>query len=573
MGIFGTSKLKLFAGDKKVKKAYLGTEKIYSAGNIVVTYHVDSGVTYQEEVDSDTNCLKPTTFTPTKSGYTFVGWREDIIPNPYILPSKVLGKEPIVLYAVFTKEVTVYTYDEQERTQNGNVYYNNGNVSPAEIITYECDGTYSNFRGYKQFNTLSDIEDYLYPSDEPDIYGPDYLSIQEDTYLVALYSHTVTLSYYNNSTTKQTKTGTRYIECYNHAAVNPTFTLSQASKSGWTARGWATGTAGNASVAYSSISGTEFYEDTTVYGLYYKTCTLTCKSYNKSEDKTGTAYYNSAGNTVGANVTAPTGASYSGWTWRGWSSGGVTLAGGDVAFANGDTVGLGTDNHTIYGLYYQTIYLYYNGNGSTGGSVSTQDGTAYYNAYGNTLGHLFTLASNGYSRKGYTFNGWDLGAVGATVRLSTSTTAYAQWADNAWTWVNNYVGSGDTLTIDGGNLDFNRYGRNTFQVYSNDVDDDAYGSSHYYTNTVSTRGCKYVTVTMTGFGNIASYLDCDMMYLADANGNKIASFGFSESQGWDQTVTKTLDCSAYSSIQLRGYFNDYQHYGSAIYISTVRFHN
>ena len=46
----GNQKLKkLYIGNQAVRKAYLGNQLVYSAGNIV-TYHVDAGVRYQEEV-------------------------------------------------------------------------------------------------------------------------------------------------------------------------------------------------------------------------------------------------------------------------------------------------------------------------------------------------------------------------------------------------------------------------------------------------------------------------------------------------------------------------------------------
>lgn len=355
MGVFGRgSKLKMFRGGTKIKKAYLGKEKIYSSGNIV-TYVVDSGVTYLEEVDEGANVLAPKSFVPKKSGWDFVGWRLDTAANGDVLNSKVMGDEPIKLYAVFKQ--------------------------------------------------------------------------------------TVTLTYYNNSTSKLTSNGTKY---YNNGNMrNPTFTLSQASKSGWTARGWATSTAGNASVAYSSISDTAFSTNTTLYGLYYKVCTLTAKSYNSTQTAQGTAYYNSAGNTTNATCTVPTGATYSGWSWRGWSAASTTGASASVSYGNGATYTLGTSDATIYGLYYQTIYLYYNGNGSTSGSVNTQSGTRYYNAYGNTSNPSFTLASNGYSRNDYTFTGWNLGAVGATVTLASNTTAYAQWVQT----VINYVYTGSVQTF------------------------------------------------------------------------------------------------------------------------------
>ena len=337
MGAFkGNNKLKIFGGSTKVKKAYLGDTKIYSSGNIV-TYVVDSGMTYLEEVDEGASILAPATFVPAKSGWTFLGWRKDTTALSSVLSSEVMGDEPVTLYAVFAQSVA--------------------------------------------------------------------------------------LTYYDGSTTAKSKSGTRY---YNNGNIsNPGFTMSQATKSGWIARGWAAGTAGNASVAYSNGAVITISANTTIYGLYYKTCTLTAKSYNSTQTATGTAYYNSAGNTSNATCTVPSGASYSGWSWRGWGT--STGATASVSYANGATYTLGTGDATIYGLYSQTIYLYYNGNSATSGAVSTQSGTRYYNAYGNYSNPTFTLASNGYSRTNYRFTGWNLGAVGATVTLSVSTTAYAQW--------------------------------------------------------------------------------------------------------------------------------------------------
>ena len=70
----GSQKPKFYLGDQKVKAIWLGGVKVYSAGNIV-TYHVDTGITYQEEVDEGASVLSPTSFTPTKQGWTFIGWR------------------------------------------------------------------------------------------------------------------------------------------------------------------------------------------------------------------------------------------------------------------------------------------------------------------------------------------------------------------------------------------------------------------------------------------------------------------------------------------------------------------
>lgn len=129
----GTKKSKLFLGNKKIKKIYAGTEKVYSSGSIVI-YCVDTNIAYQEEVDSEATCLSPKTFTPTKSGYTFVGWREDTTASSSVLTSKVMEDSPITLYAVFKQTITL-SYNGNSSTsgsvsaQSGYKYYNNGNIT------------------------------------------------------------------------------------------------------------------------------------------------------------------------------------------------------------------------------------------------------------------------------------------------------------------------------------------------------------------------------------------------------------------------------------------------------------
>ncbi|MDR2044918.1 MAG: InlB B-repeat-containing protein, partial [Clostridium sp.] len=102
----GTKVKKIYIGGTKVKKAYAGAAKVYSSGN-VVTYRVDSGVTYTEEADEGASCLSPATFTPTKSGWTFLGWREDGTASSSVLSSKTMGEAAVTLYAVFRAAVTL----------------------------------------------------------------------------------------------------------------------------------------------------------------------------------------------------------------------------------------------------------------------------------------------------------------------------------------------------------------------------------------------------------------------------------------------------------------------------------
>lgn len=105
---------------------------VWSAAK-TVTYYVDSGTVYQEDINYGASVLSPITFTPSKSGYTFVGWREDTAANSSVLSSKTMGTDPISLYAVFKKTITL-TYNGNSgsgsvSTQSGVRYYNNGNAS------------------------------------------------------------------------------------------------------------------------------------------------------------------------------------------------------------------------------------------------------------------------------------------------------------------------------------------------------------------------------------------------------------------------------------------------------------
>lgn len=247
---------------QKVKKWNHNGVKVYSAGNIV-TYRVDTNVVYTEEVDEGASCLSPKTFTPVKSGWTFLGWRIDATASATVLTSKVMGDTPITLYAVFTTEVTVGYYNGTPpiKTQTKMRYYNNGNVA------------------------------------------------------------------------------------------NPSFTLAQAALSGWTARGWSTGTSADASITYGN--GVTFSRDS---------------------------------------------------------------------------------NITLYGMYYKTVTVSYNGNGNTSGSTAAQTGTRYYNSNGRNLNPTFTLNANGFARTNSTWLAWAIGSTsgtqyvaGAIVTLSESTIFYAKW--------------------------------------------------------------------------------------------------------------------------------------------------
>ena len=257
----GNQKLKkLYIGNQAVRKAYLGNQLVYSAGNIV-TYHVDAGVRYQEEVGEGQSCLSPKTFTPQKAGWAFVGWRTDATASGDVLAGKVMGDNPVTLYAVFTHPVTVTYYNgsASASAQMKNRYWNNGNDTP------------------------------------------------------------------------------------------PSFTLTQAALSGWSARGWSASTAGNGGITYANGAAFTRNSDVTLYGMYQQAVTL---SYNgngatggSTAAQTGYRYYNSNGQTLNASFSLrANGFTRTSYTFSKWALGsaggtqyaagaGVTLAASTIFYA------------------------------------------------------------------------------------------------------------------------------------------------------------------------------------------------------------------------------------------------
>lgn len=139
MGLnIGAVKAKLRLGDEKVQRSYLGDVLVYSTGN-TVTYHVDTGATYQEEREEGESCLSPKTFTPAKAGWTFAGWRQDTAASGSVLSSLAMGNTPITLYAVFYQIITL-SYDGNGASggstaaQSSTRYWNSGNVANPTFI-------------------------------------------------------------------------------------------------------------------------------------------------------------------------------------------------------------------------------------------------------------------------------------------------------------------------------------------------------------------------------------------------------------------------------------------------------
>lgn len=153
----GTRIKQIYLGED-IKRGYIGSKLFFSSSQ-KVTYYVDKNKIYEDEINYGEPCFasasqnfKPNKFTPTKEGYTFIGWVENIddvpnadnvnieyVKNNYVLQEKRMSTEPIKLYALFTKQITATfkRYYNTKKTKEivKNLYYNNNNVSAPSFKT------------------------------------------------------------------------------------------------------------------------------------------------------------------------------------------------------------------------------------------------------------------------------------------------------------------------------------------------------------------------------------------------------------------------------------------------------
>ena len=276
---------------QKVKKWNHNGVRIYNAGS-TVTYYVDTDTVYTEDVDSEASCLSPKTFTPTKSDWEFVGWRENNTASSEILTDKIMGDSPIALYAVFKQDITCTFISNGTQTVKGTKYYNNNNVADASITAPEGQ-VYSGWtwRGWAGAGvTDADAAVEYANGDTITISGTG------DFTFYSLHYRTLTLTYYNGSATASSTTGNQYHNA-SGTTKEPSFTMTQTGISGWTARGWSTSSAAKADIMHKNGDTITLYDNLTIYGCYQRTLTLSYAGNGATSGSTaaqnGTQYFNS----------------------------------------------------------------------------------------------------------------------------------------------------------------------------------------------------------------------------------------------------------------------------------------
>ena len=208
-----------------------------------VTYVVDEGVSYQEDVAAGVSCLNPTSFTPSKEGLEFIGWKDTTNADGNVLSSKTMGNEAVTLYAVYKQTITE-TFVDYDGAKNNTYpvsstsYYNaGGNAVYGTITAPEA--------AYWQWMTF---EGWAAPNDRTitvDAKAGDIWKATTSCERFAIYSTPVTVAYNGNGATSgsvASQSGTQYCNVAGGWSY-PSIMIAKNgfAKTGYSFKGWTDG--------------------------------------------------------------------------------------------------------------------------------------------------------------------------------------------------------------------------------------------------------------------------------------------------------------------------------------------
>jgi len=132
---------------QQITRIYMGENKVYSTG-VTVTYQIDTDYVLKQVVQDGADAVLEAP-TAVKSGYEFVGWRQDSSADSKILDNMVIAcEEGFSLYAVFKKSVEVSFFasggtGEMEGVEAVSLYNNgveSGEATDIPWCVYEKEG-------------------------------------------------------------------------------------------------------------------------------------------------------------------------------------------------------------------------------------------------------------------------------------------------------------------------------------------------------------------------------------------------------------------------------------------------
>jgi len=322
----------------------------------------------------------PAITLPTRLGYSFAGYHDATVGGTQYYASTGASTIPwnkdtdATLYARWTANTHIVTYNTT--TNGGQTLSGPTTVVVAEDAAIDLSKTATKpgweFVGW---NTNKDAT-----------LGLTSLKIgTNDVTLYAIYKKTLTATFIDYSgNTKTTRTAAATI--YNNATSGNVTAPAQNAFTGWSPRGWGTGTAANAAVTYAGNQSVNISANTTFYGLYQKTLTL---SYNANgggttpNSQSGTQYVNSYANTTYGNpsLTLASAITRSGYSFSKWAQGSASgtqyAAGTNITISTGTTMYAVWTKASVGPLLYSERYGFSNSHFSFFGHHSNKDGCSY----------------------------------------------------------------------------------------------------------------------------------------------------------------------------------------------------
>ena len=406
----------------------------WSANTYTVTFDGNgstSGTTASVSVTYDAGSVALTANGFSKTGYSFAGWntQADGEGTAYADGQEVSNlTSSLTLYAQWTADTYVVSFDgngsTSGTTDSVSVTYDAG---PVQLTSNGFSRTGYTFSGW---NTQADGTGTSYSD------GDSVSNLLSDLTLYAQWAaDTYTVTFDGNGSTSGSTSSTNVT----YGASPVALTLNGFTRTGYTFSGWNTQADGQGT-AYAD--GQEVSDLTSSFALYAQ---WTANTYDVTFEGNGSTSGTTASMqvTYGADpvVLTPNGFSRTGYTFASWNT---QADGGGAVFADEVLVSDLTESIILYAQWTADIYtVTFDGNGSTSGSTASVSVT--YDA------GPVALTTNGFTRTGYTFTGWNTQddgegtnyADGALVsNLLSDLTLYAQWTANTYTVT--FDGNGST---------------------------------------------------------------------------------------------------------------------------------
>ena len=370
----------------------------------------------------------------------------------------------------------------------------------------------------------------------------------------------------NNGTVTQGTVYTKYGTANEYTQeTGSTAATIGATRTGYTLSGWYTAASGGTKVLDASGNGTGtavtnytnaskqwvMTADQTLYaGWTINTYTVAYNS-NKPSTATGTVSGTTANSThtynEAKNLTA-NGYSLAGWTFAGWNS---KADGTGTNYTNSQSVTnltTGTGTVTLYAKWTENTYsIKFNGNGSTGGSMSNMTGIKYEESK--------TLTANAFERK-YTVT-YNHNYSGSTDTSKTATYTFNKWnskADGTGTAYNNSQSVSKLTTTNNGT--FNMYAQWTSASVTYVPTRTGYTFGGWYAESGCTTQKAGTDGVFTPTANITVYAKwTENTYSIKFNGNGSTGGSMSNMTGIKYTESKNLTANAFE----RKYTVTYNH--------------